>query len=392
MTSTPSGAVPFNPRWQYARLALRGRLKARGLVCKDYQQCRRMKYGGSEGASSAAYTRPLALTDRWLRADWLYSDENFEQARLARLFVAGLAWLDDTVGTLLSTIAQLAVAVDTIVIYTADHGASFLGKGHVFEAGIRVPLIVRWPRHQRALASHSSATTRPPPTEAAAAALGNVTAVDAAGLRASLPVSLLDIAPTLLAAARGSAHAEGRAADASAGPPPILHGVSLLPPPRNRPAGGPPVSAAGEIGGDRPIFVEVGYGRAVVRPPWKLLVVNDPRDRCAASPACRNLHGEEIDRYQCNFTANHHGGGGARHKGACNMTYDAVARHAAFCDRRQLYNTEADPLEQRNLVEAQPRVYDELLALIVAHVRSVEAGNPSIRNPSNKLRMCDRAG
>ena len=51
------------------------------------------------------------------------------------------------------------------------------------------------------------------------------------------------------------------------------------------------------------------------------------------------------------------------------MTYDAVARHAGFCDRRQLYHLGDDPLEQRNLVEARPDMYDVLLPLILRHVR-----------------------
>ena len=86
---------------------------------------------------------------------------------------------------------------------------------------------------------------------------------------------------------------------------------------------------------ERPIFIEIGYGRAVLRGEWKLVVVNDATDRCRAAEdgTCRNLHDEEIDRWQCNFTANGHMGN--REKGKCNMTYDAVARHSGFCDRQQ---------------------------------------------------------
>ena len=103
------------------------------------------------------------------------------------------------------------------------------------------------------------------------------------------------------------------------------------------------------------------------------------------SPTCRNLHGEAIDKFQCNFTANNHTGSRLKDKDGnvvvnqCNMTYDAVARHAGFCDRRQLYHLETDPLEQRNVVEQQPELYDELLQLILRHVRRVEESNPALR-------------
>ena len=85
-------------------------------------------------------------------------------------------------------------------------------------------------------------------------------------------------------------------------------------------------------------------------------VVNDPIDRCraAADGTCRNLHGETINRYQCNFTANGHMGN--RLVGACNMTYDAAARHRGFCERRQLYHLRDDPLEQNNLIDQLPGI------------------------------------
>ena len=104
-------------------------------------------YVGSTGTkSSIAWKRPLALSDPWLSGDWLYSEANFEQGRLARLFAVGLAWLDDSIGSVLSSLRTLAIDTNTIVVYTADHGASFLGKGHVYEAGVRVPLILHWPQ------------------------------------------------------------------------------------------------------------------------------------------------------------------------------------------------------------------------------------------------------
>jgi hypothetical protein len=380
--------VPYEPSWEAQRQRLLARLRPLGLSCKDYRECHRLHYAGANGAKDAhndAYHRPLALSDTWLDGTWLYSEPNFEQGRLARLFAVGLAWLDDSIGTVIKSLHEYGLRQSTVLIFTADHGASFLGKGHVYEAGVRVPLIVSWPGGA-----------------AGAASAGAVAAPRRSTRRSTANVALIDLAPTLLMAAGAEVQAEAAS----------LHGqsfLSLVAPhaaeaaaaratraaadARTGAAGAGAVlgavlgaTGAGAVLGatdmdtwhSRPIFIEIGYGRAVIRGVWKLLVINDPIDRCRAASdgTCRNLHAESIDRYQCNFTANGHLG----NRLVCNMTYDAVARHAGFCDRRQLYNLEADPLEQRNVVAEHPNLYGELLALIVAHVRHVEAGNPAVAN------------
>ena len=373
VSRTPSGDVPFVREWQQRRNGVLHRLRALGLVCRDYRQCHRMTYEGADGRHNSAYERPVATNEPWLHAPWLYAPEMFEQARLARLFLSGLAWLDDSLGSVLRALDEHRLRDDTLVAYCADHGASYLGKGHVYEAGVRVPLVVRWPR------------------------------AAARGVRVTQPVTLLDVVPTLLAAARatGTMH---------------THGSSLMDLLRgggsgNGGGGGSGGGSGGGGGGtddaaalvpERPIFIEVGYARAVIRGPWKLVVVNDLEDRCrpSAPGTCRNLHGEHIDKYQCNFTANNHTGSRLKDKDGnivvnqCNMTYDAVARHAGFCDRRQLYNLDDDPLEQRNVVDAHPQLYDELLQLILRHVRRVEEANPALKTKvvGDTLNMCGRTG
>jgi len=78
-------------------------------------------------------------------------------------YAAMIETLDDCVGRILTKLDALGLAENTIVIFTSDNGGLHVletphtpatynwpfraGKGFLFEGGIRVPLIVRWPSH-----------------------------------------------------------------------------------------------------------------------------------------------------------------------------------------------------------------------------------------------------
>jgi arylsulfatase A-like enzyme len=77
------------------------------------------------------------------------------------VYAAMIESLDDTVGMLLAKLDELKLAEKTIVIFTSDNGGLHVlespdspsthntpfraGKGFLYEGGLRVPLIVRWP-------------------------------------------------------------------------------------------------------------------------------------------------------------------------------------------------------------------------------------------------------
>lgn len=76
-------------------------------------------------------------------------------------YAAVIEQLDETVGRVLAKLAALALTERTLVVFTSDNGGLHVlespgtpathntpfraGKGHLYEGGLRVPLIVRWP-------------------------------------------------------------------------------------------------------------------------------------------------------------------------------------------------------------------------------------------------------
>jgi arylsulfatase A-like enzyme len=82
-------------------------------------------------------------------------------AALEPVYAALIETLDDTVGLLLAKLETLGIADKTIVVLTSDNGGLHVpegphrrithnapfraGKGFLYEGGLRIPLIVRWP-------------------------------------------------------------------------------------------------------------------------------------------------------------------------------------------------------------------------------------------------------
>ncbi|MBN1642104.1 MAG: sulfatase [Anaerolineae bacterium] len=61
-------------------------------------------------------------------------------------FYGDIAHMDRWIGELLRVLDETGLAENTLLIFTSDHGASFLhGKATLYEGGTRVPWIMRWP-------------------------------------------------------------------------------------------------------------------------------------------------------------------------------------------------------------------------------------------------------
>ena len=155
-----------------------------------------------------------------------------------RVYAGMVRSIDRSVGRVLQTLRDEGLEENTIVIFTSDNGApGYIGipdvnkpyrgwKLTMFEGGLRVPYVAKWPGHI------------------------------AAGTQYQQPISNIDIMPTVVAAAGGKM-ATDRPID----------GVNLLPFLTKKPA----------IQAPRPLFWRDGTYRAMQEDKWKLIVSEKPK-------------------------------------------------------------------------------------------------------------------
>jgi arylsulfatase A-like enzyme len=125
--------------------------------------------------SPARKGKPLVTDPREIDLPPYFPDTPLIREELARVY-DNIADMDTSVGAILEELEADGLAENTIVFYWSDHGDGVpRGKRTLYDSGLRVPLMIRWPK--------SLGSTVPPGTVS-----GDL-------------VSFIDLAPTVLALA-----------------------------------------------------------------------------------------------------------------------------------------------------------------------------------------------
>ena len=148
--------------------------------------------------SPARKGKPLVTDPARVIVPPYYPDTPLVRQELARMY-DNIADMDAQVGEILRQLESDGLAENTIVFYWSDHGDGVpRSKRSLYDSGLRVPLMIRWPEMSPGIANSVSDQL----------------------------VSMVDLAPTVLALAgvEVPAHLQGR----------VLIGPQGIPPPRVR--------------------------------------------------------------------------------------------------------------------------------------------------------------
>ena len=215
-----------------------GRILKEGRYLTDAITEEAIQYIGSHKSGKPffallSYNAPHAP---WQAPRKIYEQLPHIQDHHQRVYCAMVIALDRAIGRLLNYLDDQGLTQNTMILLTSDNGVASYnghvnsrplkgGKFTLFEGGVNVPLLASWPVH-----------------------------IPAGAVMAE-PVSLLDLSPTIAAAAGAGAGG--------------FDGINLL----------PGLQGAKAFASDRSLFWRSGYNLGIIKSPWKL-ILNEKDQTC----------------------------------------------------------------------------------------------------------------
>ena len=220
---------------------------------------------------------------------------------------AWLTWFDHSIGAILRKLDERDLARDTLLIVTSDHGTWRYGKTTLYDGGLKVPLVMRWP------AGIKPGSTYPHLV-----------------LNTDYAATILDLAG---AKVPDDYHLDGHSLA------PVLRGQDSR-----------PLRAE--------TFHEIGFARAVKTAKWKYIAVRYPPGIQRRIEAGEKFlaFGDAVPNPRPYLVANKH------------LGYHSSRHNPNYFQMDQLYDLENDPQEKTNLIDRHPEVVLDLKARLSKHL------------------------